>query len=206
MIRFNINFIMKLQLSTFVFIIISFFILPCPVYSQVENPNQYDQDMKEGIDMMDTGNYIGADARFKVLLRNMKVLPSDICYFFGKNSYFLGQYKQSINWLNKYIELKGTTGQYFEDCRQYLTRAEKAFQIEENANREKVKDELTRQNEFNCDGKSFIKCPLCLGEGVLIKPGKLGTIYETCPFCEGEGKISCNDYKKYLRGELKTNE
>jgi hypothetical protein len=174
--------------------------------AQDDDGGQYDSVMKEGVEMMDSGNYSGADEKFKIVLRNMKVLPSDICYFFGKNSYFLGQYKQGINWLNKYIELKGTGGEYFEDCRDYLTRSEKAFNLEEGANREKVQDELSRQNEFNCDGKSFMRCPICLGEGVLIKPGKLGTIYETCPYCKGEGKITCEDYKKYLRGELNVNE
>ena len=176
------------------------------VHAQDVDSNTYDPVMQEGVSMMDSGDYKGADEKFKIVLRNMKVLPSDICYFFGKNSYFLGQYKQSINWLNKYIELKGTSGQYFEDCRDYLTRSEKAYNLAEDSNREIVREELSQQNEFNCDGKSFMRCPICMGEGVLIKPGKLGTIYETCPFCKGEGKISCDDYKKYLRGELKANE
>ncbi len=169
-------------------------------------PGKYDKIIQEGVNMLDTGNYTGADAKFKSVLRNMDVLPSDICYFFGKNSFFLGQYKQSINWLNKYIELKGTTGQYFEDCKEYLTKAQKAYELETEANKETVKKELSKENNFNCDGKTYMRCPVCFGEGVIIKPGKLGTIYETCPVCKGEGKITCDEYKKYLRGELNTND
>ena len=61
--------------------------------------------MEEGVNLMEGGKYEEADRIFKRVLRNMEVLPAEISYYFGKNSYFLNQYKQSINWLNKYIEL-----------------------------------------------------------------------------------------------------
>ena len=173
---------------------------------QAEDSANFAVVMREGVVMMDTGNYRGADEKFKIVLRNENVLPSDICYFFGKNSYFLSEFKQSINWLSKYIELKGTTGQYFQDCNDYLTRAEKAYTIQQDSNNVKVREELSKPTDFNCNGKTYIKCPICQGEGVLIKPGKLGSIYQTCPFCRGDGKVLCEDYKKYLRGELILND
>ncbi len=201
------SYIAKLSFSLILSLLfISGFIFnPGTARAQDADNGKWDKTMQEGVSMMDTGNYEGADAKFKIVLRNMEVLPSDICYYFGKNSYFLGQFKQSINWLNKYIELKGTAGEFFEDCKNFLSKAEKAYELNEQVNQEKVKEELSKPNEFDCDGKTYITCPLCLGEGVLIKPGKLGTIYETCPICKGEGKITCTDYKKYLRGELTTN-
>jgi hypothetical protein len=176
------------------------------LFGQTNNMDRYINMMHEGVEKMDSGNYKGADEKFKSALRNLDVLPSEICFFFGKNSYFLEQYKQSINWLNKYIELKGTSGQYFNECVEYLGKAEKAYKLVEEVNKQKVQQELSQQNNFDCNGHTFYKCPLCLGEGVLIKPGKLGTLYQTCPFCNGDGKITCDDYKKYLRGELHTND
>jgi len=163
--------------------------------------------MEEGVSMMDAGDYEAADRKFKRVLRNMEVLPADICYYFGKNSYFLDEYKQSINWLNKYIELKGTKGRFFDESVKYLERSEMAFRLESEKNSTTVFSELSKSNDFDCGGKSLFQCPICKGAGVLLKPGKMNNIlYQTCPYCDGEGHISCDEYKKYLKGELNAND
>jgi hypothetical protein len=160
--------------------------------------------MEEGVNLMEAGEYVEADRNFKKVLRSLDVLPAEISFYFGKNSYFLNQYKQSINWLNKYIELKGTKGRFFEECVEYLNRAEMAYKLESEVNSEKVIDELTSSNEFDCKGVTHYKCPICLAEGVLLKPGKMNDIiYQTCPYCSGSGFITCEQYKLYLRGKLK---
>ena len=165
------------------------------------------QTMEEGVKLMNAGEYIEADRKFKMALRNLDILPADICFYFGKNSYFLDQYKQSINWLNKYIELKGTKGQFFEESVEFLDRAEMAYKLEAERNSNQVMNEFTQSNEFDCKGRTHFKCPICTGEGVLLKPGKMNDIlYQTCPYCTGEGFITCDQYKLYLRGELKPNE
>ena len=143
-------------------------------------------------------------AEYYMFSQNMEVLPADISFYFGKNSYFMNQYKQSINWLNKYIELKGTKGRFFDECVEFLDRAEMAYKLETDNNSEKVINELTSSNEFDCKGATHFKCPVCLSEGVLLKPGKLNDIiYQTCSYCAGSGYITCEQYKLYLRGELK---
>jgi hypothetical protein len=160
--------------------------------------------MEEGVNLMDAGEYAEADRKFKKVLRNLEVLPAEISFYFGKNSYFLNQYKQSINWLNKYIELKGTKGRFFEESVEYLNRAEMAFKLESENNSENAINELTSSNEFDCKGATHFKCPICFGEGVLLKPGKMNdVIYQTCPYCVGSGYITCEQYKLYLRGQLK---
>lgn len=163
--------------------------------------------MEEGVSLMDAGDYEAADRSYKRVLRNMDVLPADICFYFGKNSYFLDEYKQSINWLNKYIELKGTKGRFFDECVKYLDRSEMAFRLESEKNSTTVFSELSQSNDFDCGGKSLFQCPICKGDGVLLKPGKMNNIvYQTCPYCEGIGHITCEDYKKYLKGELTAND
>lgn len=175
-----------------------------PLTAQTDLESQYNLIMEEGVDLMDMGDYEAADKKFKQVLRNLEVLPADITYYFGKNSYFLDQYKQSINWLNKYLELKGTQGRFFDECVNYLKRAELAYKLENEKNSEQVFNEFSQTNEFDCKGRTYFQCPLCIGEGVLIKPGKMNnTIYQTCPFCNGDGFLSCEEYKKYLKGELK---
>lgn len=182
-------------------------LLVCSFSVNAQDPDEsrYLMVMEEGIKLMENGEYQEADLKFKMVLRNMEVLPSDISFHFGKNSYYLNQYKQSINWLNKYIELKGTRGLFFDEAVEYLKRAELAYQLDSEKNAEMVREELSRTNEFDCQGKTHFQCPLCQGEGVLIKPGKMdNTLYQTCPFCTGNGFLTCEEYKKYLKGELKS--
>ncbi len=177
------------------------------VSAQINVEAQYELIMEEGVDLMDAGDYEAADKKFKQVLRSMDVLPADISFYFGKNSYFLDQYKQSINWLNKYLELKGTQGRFFEECVNYLKRAELGYKLETEENSKQVFNEFSQTNEFDCKGKTHFKCPLCIGEGVLIKPGKMNnTLYQTCPFCNGNGILTCEEYKKYLKGELKSDD
>jgi tetratricopeptide (TPR) repeat protein len=173
-----------------------------------QGQNNYDPSLlimiEEGVELMESGQYTEADRNFKRVLRNLEVLPAEISFYFGKNSYFLKNYKQSINWLNKYIELKGTKGQFFEESVEYLNRAEMAYKLQSEKDSKNVLNELTSSNEFDCKGHTHFKCPICTGEGVLIKPGKMNDVlYQTCPYCNGSGFITCDQYKLYLRGELK---
>ena len=64
-----------------------------------------------GIKQFESGQYDEADESFRQVLETVQVLPAEICFYFGANSFHLEKYKQSINWLNKYIALKGTSGQ-----------------------------------------------------------------------------------------------
>jgi tetratricopeptide (TPR) repeat protein len=193
----------KKRYSPFLLTII-FFFLNDHVNAQIGSQQSLLLTIEEGVELMEAGQYAEADRNFKKALRNLEVLPAEISFYFGKNSYFLEQYKQSINWLNKYIELKGTKGRFFEECVEFLNRAEMAYRLETENNSEKVINELTQSNDFDCNGHTHFKCPICLGEGVLLKPGKMNDVlYQTCPFCSGGGFITCEQYKLYLKGDLK---
>jgi tetratricopeptide (TPR) repeat protein len=172
--------------------------------AQLKDKDYYIGLMDSGVKLMEAGNYREADEKFKIVLRNVEVLPSEISFYFGQNSYLLGEYKQSINWLNKYIELKGTKGQFFEECVEYLEKSEKAYLLQSEIEKRNILTELSQHNEFDCKGRQFFRCPICKAEGVLIEPGKMNNvIYKTCPYCVGEGRITCDDYKLFLKGNLK---
>src|SRR5690349_15602041 len=66
--------------------------------------------------LTDAGEYEKADAKYQYVLKNLKSIPSDLAYQFGRNSYLLGKYAQSIDWLNKYIQLKGVSGTHYDDA------------------------------------------------------------------------------------------
>ena len=152
--------------------------------------------------MMDQALYYKADSMFRNVLSSTKVLPGRLAYLFGKNSYHLGKYKQSINWLTKYIELKGVRGTYYEDARQVLKLAEDSFVGSRVDTLSERDDEVTPYNAtIECDSDKVL-CPVCKGSGVVVLKGNLGNVYKTCPYSGGEGYLSCDEYNKFIKGDL----
>ena len=72
------------------------------IYSQ-ENieKSQTDKIIKTAENYIIKENYSSADSLLKNIILNSKLVPSEITFLFGKNSFFINKYKQSINWLNK---------------------------------------------------------------------------------------------------------
>ncbi|MEL7003604.1 MAG: hypothetical protein AAFN93_12845 [Bacteroidota bacterium] len=122
---------------------------------------------------------------------------------FGKNSFHLGRYQQSIDWLNKYIELKGTKGQFYNECTEYLKNANEAFLLVRAEEREEAKRILTSNYDIDCGPSGKVICPVCMGKGVIIEQGAFGNSYRTCPYSDEHGYLTCSEYNLLLRGELK---
>ena len=157
--------------------------------------------MDVGREMMLGGSYDSADVEFTIVLKNMKPLPSEMAYFYGRNSFHLGYNKRAINWLNKYIQLKGTRGIYYEESVEYLQFSEDAYLVQQKKEVNKASLDLG-SGEFDCGGLEKMLCPVCHGSGVIISQGKFDIVYETCPYSVGEGFLSCNDYNLFMRGQL----
>ena len=165
------------------------------------------QLMDTGIVHMENEDYETADRYFRIAIDNMKVLPTEICFFFGKNSFFLGKYKQSIDWLNKYIELKGVKGEYFDESVEILKKSEQAYLAQQERSSPTEQESATADKQslserIDCSGGQPVICPVCKGAGVVKKPGLLGAeVYSSCVYGES-GVMSCEDYKLYVKGEL----
>ena len=161
------------------------------------------RQLDSGVYLMETEQYALADDKFKYVLRNVKSVPSDLTFYFGKNSYFLGLYKQSIDWLNKYIQLKGTTGQYYEEATEWLKQAEAEYLKERNVSSEQTGQEiLSRNYDIDCGPSGKVTCPVCQGNHVIVRKGPFGDSFKTCPYCNEHGILTCEQYNKLLRGEL----
>ena len=161
-----------------------------------------------GIRQFENGNFEAADESFRQVLESVKVLPAEICYFFGANSYHLGKYKQSINWLNKYMELKGTTGQYFEECSSYLERSRENYKTSNSTLKEDTFEpdqqvDYTVMPEVDCGPSGKVICPVCKGETVIIKKSAMSIDYRSCPYCDNHGMLNCAEYNLLLQGKLK---
>ena len=153
--------------------------------------------------LMEKEEYLAADEKLNYVLKNIKSVPSDLAYYFGENSFHIGKYKQSIDWLNKYIQLKGTTGQHSQEAVQWLKRAEVERLKEKQTQTLQTQEVLSRDYDIDCGPTGKVTCPVCNGSTVIIKKTYLGETYKTCAYCHKQGFLVCEEYNKLLRGELK---
>lgn len=159
--------------------------------------------MDEGVELMANEKYQEANGKFKTVLKEAKVVPTDLCFFFGKNSFYLGKYQQSIDWLNKYIELRGTKGRYYDECVDYLKKSNEAYIAIREEEKVEAKEILTTSYDIDCGPSGKMICPVCQGKGVIITKGTFGDNYKPCPYSDEHGYLTCEEYNKLLRGELK---
>ncbi|MEI9920042.1 MAG: hypothetical protein WDO14_14780 [Bacteroidota bacterium] len=164
-------------------------------------------ELDSAIVLTNINRYAEADEKYRYVLKNLKSIPSDLTYYFGKNSYLLGKFSQSVDWLNKYIQLKGTSGQYYEEAIEWLHKAEKEVVQEHSQQSAEATTVLSSRNyDIDCGPSGKITCPVCGGSTVVIKKTYLGDQYKTCSYCKKLGYLSCEDYNKVLRGEFKPNQ
>lgn len=158
--------------------------------------------LDSGVYLMDVEKYVEADQKFQYVLDRLTSVPSDLTFFFGKNSYYLRKYKQSIDWLNKYVQLKGTNGQYSEEAVQWLKKAEAEFVKQKSLASANASEVLSVDYEIDCGATGKVTCPVCKGSHVVVKKGPFGLEYKTCGYCSEHGLLTCAEYNQLLRGQL----
>jgi len=161
------------------------------------------QVMDSAVRLTENGYYELADKKLMYVLNNVKSVPSDLTFHFGKNSFYLEKHKQSIDWLNKYIQLKGTNGQYYAEAVEILKKAEVELMKERTKDVKNVEQILSTTYEIDCGPAGKVTCPVCKGSTVIIRKGYLANEYKTCPFCDKHGNLTCEEYNLLIRGELK---
>lgn len=161
------------------------------------------QQMDSAVYLMDIGNHALADVKFKHVLKNIGSIPSDLTFYFGKNSYLLSRYRQSVDWLNKYIQLKGTNGRFSGEAADWLKKAETELLNERAQNAKGAEEILSRNYDIDCGPTGKVYCPVCKGAHVIIKQGAFGNEYKTCPYCDDHGLLTCDEYNLLIRGALK---
>jgi hypothetical protein len=160
------------------------------------------RQMDSGVYYMENSRYNLADEKFKLVLNNLKSVPSELTYYFGKNSFYLLKFKQSIDWLNKYIQLKGTSGQHYNDAVLMLQRAEAEYVKEKTTETKKASEVLSTSYDIDCGPSGKVSCPVCRGNQVIVKRGPFENTYQTCPYCDEHGMLTCKEYNQLLKGNL----
>lgn len=169
---------------------------------QVAEKQAYNALLDSAVFLSQQGEYLLADSKFRQLLRSTKSVPSDLVYHFGENSFHLGNFKQSVDWLNKYIQLKGTTGQYSAQAIDRLKSAEEGLMKERLIESKQAGQVLSQDYNIDCGPTGKVTCPVCKGSTVIIKKGYVSDTYKTCPYCHKLGYLSCEDYNLLLKGQL----
>ncbi len=153
--------------------------------------------------LIDQQQYAAADAKIVNILKTVRSVPSDLTFYLGKTSFYLQKYKQSVDWLNKYIQLKGTSGQFSEEAINLKTKGEVELLKEKQTEAKQAGELLSKDFDIDCGPTGKVACPVCNGSTVIIKKTYLGETYKTCGYCNHTGALSCEDYNKLLKGQLK---
>ncbi len=180
--------------SVFIFLMIA-------VNAQPVFESQLTKKMDLGVELMEQGKYEQANETFVYVLNNMTSLPSDMAFYFGQNSFHIGKLKQSINWLNKYIQLKGTQGRHYEEATKFLQLAEDKYLEQSRKRNQELKNNIM-SGEYDCGGLEKMICPVCKGQGVVVTKGPFENIYKTCPYSAGEAYLTCEEYNLFMSGLL----
>ena len=177
------------------------FLMSAAIGQAITNPKAV-TSMDKGYEAMLDGKYEEANELLRFAMQNIGKLPSQLAYYFGRNSYHLKNYKQSINWLNKYVNLKGTNGAHFDESVKYLELANKEYLLIRDKEIEETEEILQTSTRIECPTDRVL-CPLCKGTGVVITPGTFDLKYETCRYSGIEGILTCDEYNLFLAGQLK---
>jgi hypothetical protein len=172
---------------------------------QMERTRKITMQMDSAVRLSEEGQYEAADIKFRSILKTIRSVPSDLTFHFGKNSFFLSKYRQSVDWLNKYIQLKGTQGQYSDQAMEWLAKAEVELLKENEKEAKRAAEVLSGDYYIDCGPTGKVVCPTCKGSAVVVKKNYFGDVYKTCPSCHKLGYLSCDDYNKLLKGKLNNN-
>lgn len=156
--------------------------------------------LDSAIRLTDAGLYQEADIKYLQVLKSIRSVPSDLTWHFGRNSYHLGKYAQSVDWINKYLQLKGTQGEFSDAATALLKDAERELLRVRNEQASAATVILSRNYDIDCGPSGKVTCPVCMGSTVVVKRTYLGDQYKTCTTCKN-GTIDCATYNRMLRGE-----
>ena len=169
---------------------------------QLDRNRKVNMQIDSAVRLTEDGHYEEADVKFRMILKSIRSVPSDLTYHFGVNSYYLGKFRQSVDWLNKYIQLKGTQGQYSEQAMEWLAKGDVQLLKENEKEAKRAAEVLSGDYYIDCGPTGKVVCPTCKGSAVIVKKNYFGEVYKTCPSCAKKGYLTCDDYNKLLKGRL----
>lgn len=186
--------------------------------------------MKGALAAIERNDYETANSIFRNLIDSGLPLPDEMPYFFSETLFQLGQFDNSSNFLNKYLELTGFKGENYQGAKELQAKL-KVHLAEIESCRLCDRRGYRYAPCFTCDGKKQIEqtCNYCKAKGIvgcsrcaasgMIKKVNVFNIIEffecercagkgrlTCPECEGSGKEVSNCKTCSGAGEITSDE
>ena len=151
-----------------------------------------------------SGDYDAANIKFRQILALNEVIPAEMCYHFAETLYAIGQFQNSKNFVSKYFELTGTTGENYREVKKLEEMVDAKLDVIRACHRCNTvgyrykpcqtcsQTGVVEERCYYCQGHGIAVCTKCKGNGVLISANALGgSDYRTCDRCEGNGKEIC---------------
>ena len=160
--------------------------------------------MKGALAAMERSDYQTANSVFRNLIDSGLPLPEEMPYYFSETLFQLGQYDNSQNFVNKYLELTGFTGQNYEAA----TRLKEKLKVPmaqilaceqcdrrgyryESCNTCQGKMQLEQACSY-CKAKGVVGCSRCGASGMIKKVNVFNLIdFFECERCAGKGRLAC---------------
>jgi len=196
---------MKSGLNKFNIIIVLLLLFPALVHAQLKpNLGQTSRQMNAAKQAMEGGQYERANNIFREIIDSRVPLPPEMPYYFAETLFHLGQYDNSSNFLDKYLEINGFKGDNYEAAKALENKlmaplnAIKACTL---CDRKGYRYQLcttchgTKELEqpcHVCKGKAIVGCSRCAGSGMLTKKNVFNILeYFECERCDGKGRLTC---------------
>ncbi|MCH6200643.1 molecular chaperone DnaJ [Aquiflexum sp. LQ15W] len=160
--------------------------------------------MNSALAEMEKKDFERANAYFRQIIENNLSIPPEMPYYFAETLFELGQYDNSLNFLNKYLEINGYKGDNYESAKTLETKLKANMAGIYNC---KLCDnrgyrylncptcEGKRQIEqacIYCKTRGVVGCTKCRGSGLVTKKNVFNILeYYECDKCGGEGKHTC---------------
>ncbi len=153
---------------------------------------------------MEQGNYEKANNFFRQIVESNLPIPPEMPYFFAETLYQLGQYDNSSNFLQKYIQINGAKGENYDAAKALEEKLNGPLLAIANCdfcNKQGYRTEtcptcdgakqLVQPCSF-CKEKGIVGCNKCMGSGLVTKRNIFNLIeYHECDKCKGDGRIDC---------------
>ena len=143
---------------------------------------------------IDKKNFEAANESFKKILKLKTTVPDELAYFYGYTLVNLNKYTLGKQFLKKYIDLRGDTGQFYHYATDLMNLADckevGSYFIEETCTECHGEGKLLVRCR-TCSGRGNEICTLCGGIGVIKKRDNFGETFSTCQKCAGKGDYEC---------------
>ncbi len=160
--------------------------------------------LNQAIDAMERGDYQKANEQFRQIIQSNVPIPPEMPYLFAETLFHLGQYDNSQNFLNKYLDLNGFKGDHYKEAKDLQAKLQpKIEEIKSCQLCDRKGYRLVDCSTCNgsthieqdcrvCRGNGIVGCSRCAGKGLVTKKNVFNIVeYYDCERCDGNGRLTC---------------